>query len=334
MTILITGAAGFMGSHFTRYLLDYYPAYRVVALDKLTYAGNLDNLKEIMLDPRFTFVQGDIADPGTLQKVFTEYPIEIIVNYAAETHVDRSVMDPSSFLRTNIFGVYQLLEAARQFGVKRMVQISTDEVFGSILEGAFTEESAFAPNSPYAAAKAGGDLLCRSYVITHKVPVIVTHSCNVYGPRQYPEKLIPLFITNLLEKKKVPLYGEGLNVREWIYVLDHCRAIDKILHVGILGEVYNIGTGEEKTNQEVTQTVLQATGKGEDMIEYVKDRPGHDHRYAIDHKKITAKLGWKPEVTFKEGIALTVEWYRKNEWWWKKIKTGEYQEYYERQYKK
>jgi dTDP-glucose 4,6-dehydratase len=334
MTILITGAAGFMGSHFLRYIFEQYPTYRVVVLDKLTYAGNLDNLKEVMLDPRFTFVQGDIADPGVLQKLFTEHPVEVVVNYAAETHVDRSVMDPTAFLKTNVFGVYHLLEAVRQFGVKRMIQISTDEVFGSIDVGAFTETSAFEPNSPYAAAKAGGDLLCRSYVVTHNVPVIVTHSCNVYSPRQYPEKLIPLFITNLIEGKKVPLYGDGLNVREWIFVTDHCRAIDRIMHQGILGEVYNIGTGEELTNRAITNTVLAAMEQGEDMIEMVQDRPGHDRRYAIDHTKLTTKLGWQSETRFEEGIRQTIEWYRKNEWWWKKIKNGEYREYYDRQYKK
>lgn len=334
MTILITGGAGFMGSHFVKYVLEHYPNYRVVMLDKLTYAGNLDNLKEVALNPRYTFVQGDIADPGVLQKIFTEHPIEVVVNYAAETHVDRSVMDPTAFLKTNIFGTYHMLEAVRQFGVKRMIQISTDEVFGSVHEGAFKEDSAFEPNSPYAAAKAGGDLLCRSYVVTHKVPVIVTHSCNVYGPNQYPEKLIPLFITNLVEGKKVPLYGDGLNVREWIFVLDHCRAIDKILHEGILGEIYNIGTGEEKNNREVTETVLRLMGKDESMIEYIQDRPGHDRRYAIDHTKLTQKLGWEPSVKFEEGIKLTIEWYEKNAWWWKKIKSGEYLDYYNRQYQK
>jgi dTDP-glucose 4,6-dehydratase len=334
MTILITGGAGFMGSHFVKYVLERYPHYRVVMLDKLTYAGNLDNLKEVALNPRYTFVQGDIADPGVLQKIFTEHPIEVVVNYAAETHVDRSVMDPTAFLRTNIFGTYHMLEAVRQFGVKRMIQISTDEVFGSVHDGAFKEDSAFEPNSPYAAAKAGGDLLCRSYVVTHKVPVIVTHSCNVYGPNQYPEKLIPLFITNLVEGKKVPLYGDGLNIREWIFVLDHCRAIDKILHEGILGEIYNIGTGEEKNNREVTETVLRLMGKDESVIEYIQDRPGHDRRYAIDHTKLTQKLGWEPSVKFEEGIKLTIEWYEKNAWWWKKIKSGEYLEYYNRQYQK
>lgn len=323
-----------MGSHFVKYVLERYPHYRVVMLDKLTYAGNLDNLKEVALNPRYTFVQGDIADPGVLQKIFTEHPIEVVVNYAAETHVDRSVMDPTAFLRTNIFGTYHMLEAVRQFGVKRMIQISTDEVFGSVHDGAFKEDSAFEPNSPYAAAKAGGDLLCRSYVVTHKVPVIVTHSCNVYGPNQYPEKLIPLFITNLVEGKKVPLYGDGLNIREWIFVLDHCRAIDKILHEGILGEIYNIGTGEEKNNREVTETVLRLMGKDESVIEYIQDRPGHDRRYAIDHTKLTQKLGWEPSVKFEEGIKLTIEWYEKNAWWWKKIKSGEYLEYYNRQYQK
>ncbi len=334
MTILVTGAAGFMGSHFVKYILERYTAYRVVVLDKLTYAGNLDNLKDIALNPRYSFVQGDIADPGTLQKVFSQFAIDMVVNYAAETHVDRSVTDPAAFLKTNIFGTYYLLEAVRQFEVKKFVQISTDEVFGSVHEGAFTEETAMAPNSPYSAAKAGGDLLCRSYFVTHKTPVIVTHSCNVYGPNQYPEKFIPLFITNLIEEKKVPLYGDGLNVREWIYVLDHCRAVDVILHNGKLGEVYNIGSGEEKSNRAVVDVLLGAMGKGEDMVNYVKDRPGHDRRYAIDHSKLARELGWQPEVRFEEGLKITIEWYKNNEWWWKKIKNGEYREYYERQYGK
>ncbi|MBI5728411.1 MAG: dTDP-glucose 4,6-dehydratase [Candidatus Magasanikbacteria bacterium] len=332
MNILLTGGAGFMGSHMVKHLLERYPTYRVVVYDKLTYAGNLDNLASVAANPRYSFIRGDIGDAEAIARAIQEHRIEVIINYAAETHVDRSIIDPAAFLRTDIFGVYTLLEAVKQFGLQKMVQISTDEVFGSIATGAFTEESPFAPNSPYSASKAGGDLLCRSYYVTFGTPVIVTHSCNFYGPYQYPEKFIPLFITNLLEGKKVPLYGDGQNVREYIYPSDHCQAVDLVLHKGQGGAVYNIGTGEEKLNIDVVQLLLEFLGRGPEMIEHVKDRPGHDRRYAIDAAKIRNELGWRAQVTFVDGLRQTVQWYRENESWWKKLKSGEYLEYYRRQY--
>ena len=322
-----------MGSHFIKYILNKYPDYKVVNFDKLTYAGNLDNLAEIQNNPNYSFVKGDICDAIALEKNIQENKIEVILNYAAETHVDRSIMDPNAFLKTDVFGVYNLLEAVKKFGLQKMVQISTDEVYGSIAKGKFTEESSFAPNSPYAASKAGGDLLCRSYFTTYKTPVVVTHSCNFLGANQYPEKLIPLFITNLLEGKKAPLYGDGKNVREFIYQSDHCRAIDLVLHKAEPGSVYNIGSGEEMENIAVTKMILKSLGFGQEMIEYVKDRPGHDRRYAINAKKIKKELGWQAEVSFAEGLQKTIAWYKANEKWWKKIKDGSYKEYYNKQYK-
>ncbi len=333
MKLLICGGAGFMGSHFIKYVLNKYPEYEIVNFDSLTYAGNLDNLNELQKNERYIFVKGDIANEKDVKDVIEKYHPDMIVNYAAETHVDRSILDPKAFLMTDVLGTYNLLEATKKFGIKKMVQVSTDEVFGSIETGAFTEASNFLPNSPYAAAKAGGDLLCRAYFKTYQTPVVITHSCNFYGTHQYPEKLIPLFITNLLEGKKVPLYGDGHQVREWIHTSDHCRAIDIILHQGVVGEVYNIGSGIEKTNLEITNLILSAFGLGEQMIERVKDRPGHDERYAIDHSKLTKELGWKPEKDFETGLKETVEWYKENEWWWKKLKSGEYLEYYKKQYK-
>ncbi len=332
MHLLVCGGAGFMGSHFIKYILAKYPEYQVVNFDVLTYAGNLTNLKELAENPRYTFVKGDITDAIAVQKVVEEHAIEVIVNYAAETHVDRSIMDPEAFLRTGIFGTRNLLEVTKNKNLQKMIQISTDEVFGSIEQGEFTEESAFAPNSPYAASKAGADLLCRSYFVTYQTPVVVTHSCNYYGSHQYPEKVIPLFITNLLEGKKVPLYGDGLNVREWIHTSDHCRAVDAVLHKAEPGSVYNIGTGQEYTNIDLTELVLQKMNLGTEMIEPVKDRAGHDRRYAIDHSKITRELGWEPQVKFEDGIAETIKWYRDNEWWWKDLKSGAYREYYQAQY--
>lgn len=334
MNILICGGAGFMGSHFIKYILDRYPDYKVVSFDKLTYAGNLDNLKNVKDHPHYSFVKGDICDTTILEKTIQDCKIDVIVNYAAETHVDRSIMDPNAFLKTDVFGVYNLLEATKKFNLKKMVQVSTDEVYGSIEKGKFSEESTFAPNSPYAASKAGGDLLCRSYFVTYQTPVVVTHSCNFVGENQYPEKLIPLFITNLLEGKKVPLYGDGQNVREFIYKDDHCRAIDVVLHKAEPGSVYNIGSGEEKKNIEVAEMILTHFGFGKEMIEYVKDRPGHDRRYAIDAKKIKKELGWKAEVSFEEGLEKTIVWYKENGWWWKKIKDGSFKEYYKKQYNK
>jgi dTDP-glucose 4,6-dehydratase len=334
MKLLITGGAGFMGSHFIKHILNIYPDYTIVNVDKLTYAGNLDNLKEVEQNGRYQFIQTDIADFNTLESIIKDAAFDAIINYAAETHVDRSILDPQAFLMTDIIGTYNVLELTKKYSIPKLLQISTDEVFGSTEKDLFTEESNFLPNSPYAASKAGGDLLCRAYSMTYQTPVIVAHSCNFYGTHQYPEKLIPLFITNLLEGKKVPLYGDGKNIREWIHTTDHCKAIDTILHKGKIGEVYNIGSGIEKSNLEITKLILQTLGLGEEMIEYVPDRPGHDKRYAIDHTKLTNELGWKPEKSFENGIKETIEWYKDNEWWWKKLKSGEYLEYYKKQYKK
>ena len=334
MNLLISGGAGFMGSHFVKYILNKYPDYKVVNFDKLTYAGNPDNLKEVESNQNYKFIKGDICDAAALERVIVDEAIGVIVNYAAETHVDRSIMDPSAFLKTDIFGVYNLLQAVKKFDLRKLVQISTDEVFGSIEKGEFSETSAFAPNSPYAAAKAGGDLLCRAYQATYQTPVVVTHSCNFYGPNQYPEKLIPLFITNLLEGKRVPVYGDGKNVREWIYVDDHCAAIDVILHQAEPGSVYNIGSGEEVSNLDTTKLILQAMGKAESVIEYVKDRPGHDRRYALNASKLKQDLGWEAKTDFQTGLKKTIEWYKENESWWKKLKDGSYREYYDKQYNK
>lgn len=321
-----------MGSHFVKYLLNQYPDYRVINFDKLTYAGNLDNFTGIADQNRYKFIQGDISDARAVGQAITEHQADVIVNYAAETHVDRSIMDPEAFLRTDVLGTHTLLEATKSFGLQRMVQISTDEVYGEMAEGKFTEASPFKPSSPYAAAKAGGDLLCHGYFRTYQTPVIITHSCNFYGPNQYPEKLIPLFITNLLEDKKVPVYGAGSQAREWIFTEDHCRAIDLILHGGKDGEAYNIGTGQEMKNIETTKLLLRFLGKDESYIEYVKDRPGHDSRYAVDWSKLQRELGWEPRVSFIEGLMMTVEWYKKNEWWWRKLKGRAYHEFYTKQY--
>ena len=329
MKILITGGAGFMGSNAVKYLLKNYPDFQIVNLDKLTYAGNLENLRDVENNPRYHFIKGDIADERIVGEIVKD--VDVIINYAAETHVDRSILDPKAFITTDVLGTYALLEAAKKYNIKKYIQISTDEVFGSIQDGKFREDSPFEPNSPYAASKAGGDHLCRAYFKTYGVPVIVTHSCNFFGPYQYPEKLIPLFITNLLENKKAPVYGDGQQVREWIFTEDHCRAIDMILQKGEIGEVYNIGAGNEITNIEITKILLNELGQDESSIDYVKDRPGHDLRYAIDSTKLR-KLGWKPETNFEGGIKQTVSWYKQNEQWWKRIKSGEYLEYYKKQY--
>ncbi len=330
MKLLITGGAGFMGSNFIRYILKEYPSYVVVNYDKLTYSGNLDNLKDIDQNPNYRFVQGDICDSQVVEKLVQK--VDIVINYAAETHVDRSILDPSAFIKTDVLGTYILLEAVKKYKIQRFIQISTDEVFGSIQEGLFTEESPFLPNSPYAASKAGGDLLCRAYNITYKTPVIVTHSCNFYGPYHYPEKFIPLAITNLLQNKKVPVYGDGLQVREWVYTKDHCRAVDLIVHKGKIGEVYNISSEEEWKNIEVAKLILKTLHKNESFVEYVNDRPAHDRRYALDSSKLK-KLGWRTEYSFERGMQLTVAWFRDNQWWWEKIvNSKDYKNYYNKQY--
>ncbi|MFA6512085.1 MAG: dTDP-glucose 4,6-dehydratase [Patescibacteria group bacterium] len=332
MKILLTGGAGFMGSNAIRYFLKHRPDIEIVNLDKLTYAGNLANLKDLEDDPRYRFVQGDIANEIAVEEVFATHQFDAVINYAAETHVDRSILDPDAFIFTDVIGTYRLLEAVKRHKVPRFIQISTDEVYGAVPKGETDEEAAFRPSSPYSASKAGADHLIEAYIKTFEVPAIITHSCNFFGPYQYPEKLIPLFITNLLEDKKVPVYGDGKQVREWIYTEDHCHAILTILEKGELGQTYNIGTGERINNIEFTQKLLELLELGEDMIEHVKDRPAHDVRYAIDSGKLRKKLDWKPDVSFEEGVKRTVEWYKANEDWWKPIKTGAYLDYYKQQY--
>jgi len=332
MKILVTGGAGFMGSAFIKYILAKYPDWQIVNLDKLTYAGNLENLAEVENNKNYYFLKGDIAKREDVEKAIGE-GVDKIINYAAETHVDRSILEPDAFVKTDILGTYTLLEAVKKYNVAQYIQISTDEVFGSIDSGKFNEESPFQPNSPYSASKAGADLLCRAYFKTFNLPVIITHSCNFLGSNQYPEKLIPLLITNLLEGKNIPIYGDGSQTREWIFTEDHCRAIEKIMERGEPGEVYNIGTGEEKKNLETAKFILQELGFGEDKIEFVKDRPGHDQRYAIDSGKLR-KLGWQPEISFDEALRRTIKWYQENKVWWQRLKSGEYLEYYKKQYGK
>ena len=330
--ILVTGGAGFMGSNMIHYLLKKYDDVAILNLDKLTYAGNLENLTDVEKNSRYVFVKGDISDVKTVNTLCKAFAFDAVINYAAETHVDRSIMDPSAFLYTDIIGTYNLLEAVKKYRIGTMIQISTDEVFGEAIDREFVETSPFEPNSPYSASKAGGDHLCRAYFRTYKTPVIVTHSCNFYGPYQYPEKLIPLFITNLLEKKKVPVYGQGDQIREWIYTEDHCRAIDLILEKGLAGEVYNIGTGERMKNIDVTRMILRMLDMSDSHIEYVTDRPGHDVRYAVNADKLRERLGWEPKHSFKESLQLTLDWYQKNMDWWKDIKSGKFLEYYQKQY--
>lgn len=332
MTILVTGGAGFMGSNFIRFMLAHHSDIRIVNLDKLTYAGNLENLRDVEHDPRYTFLKGDIAVETEAEKAFHMKP-DVVVNYAAETHVDRSILGPKDFIVTDVLGTYTLLEQVKKNKTKTYIQISTDEVFGSIENGKFREDSPFEPNSPYSASKAGGDHLCRAYFKTYGTPVIVTHSCNFIGPYQYPEKMAPLFITNLLEGKKIPLYGDGLNIREWIYTEDHCRAVEMIIEKGKAGDVYTIGAGNEISNIELTKKILSRMGKTEDDIEYVKDRPGHDRRYALEWSKL-ASLGWKPAYDLDHALAKTVAWYTEHAAWWQCIKSGAYLEYYKQQYAK
>lgn len=329
--LLVTGGAGFIGSNFVHYILDKYADCKVVVYDKLTYAGNLDNLRDVADDPRYRFVRGDICDMEHLDQVVREHAIDSIVNFAAETHVDRSIFEAGSFIQTDVYGTHVLLEAVRKFELERIVHISTDEVYGSVLEGSSVETDRLLPNSPYSASKAGGDLMCRAYYVTYGVPVVITRGSNNFGPHQYPEKVIPLFITNALDDKPLPLYGDGLNVRDWLYVLDHCEAIDLMLHEGEDGENYNVGSDNELTNLQLTEMILELTGKPKSLIEFVEDRPGHDRRYSLDSTKIR-QLGWRPRHDFAYALEGTVRWYSENRWWWEKIKSGEYMGYYEQQY--
>lgn len=329
--LLVTGGAGFIGSNFVRFMLNKYDDLHIVNLDLLSYAGNLENLSDVKDNSNYKFVKGDIADRKTVDEVMEG--ADYVVNFAAESHVDRSIEDPSVFIRTNVLGTQVLLDAAKKYKVERYLQVSTDEVYGSLGEsGYFTEQTPLAPNSPYSASKAGADLLVRAYHETFGLPVLITRCSNNYGPYQYPEKLIPLFIKRALNNETLPVYGDGLNVRDWLHVEDHCRAIDVVLHKGKIGEAYNIGGNNEKTNIEITRLILQALGKPENLINYVKDRLGHDRRYAIDSSKMQNELGWSPKYTFEQGIKETIEWYCSNTAWWQNIISGEYLDYYEQIY--
>ncbi len=330
--ILVTGGAGFIGSNFILYMMGKYPNYQIINLDLLSYAGNLENLKLVEKYPTYRFIKGDISDSKLVNQIFAD-GIDWVVNFAAESHVDRSIEDPDIFVKTNIYGTYVLLEAAQKFGIKKYLQISTDEVYGSLgTEGKFIEKSPLTPNSPYSASKASADLLVRAYYKTYQLPVVITRCSNNYGPYQFPEKLIPLFITNALEDMELPLYGDGLNIRDWIYVEDHCRALDLVLHQGEIGQVYNIGGDSEKTNLQITQVILEELGRPDSLIKYVSDRPGHDRRYAVDFNKLKTELNWAPLYTFEEGLRKTVQWYEENIDWWKRIKQGVYRDYYQKMY--
>jgi dTDP-glucose 4,6-dehydratase len=333
MKLLVTGGAGFIGSNFVRYMVNKYPEYHIVNLDLLTYAGNLENLKDIETASNYTFVKGDIADRDFVNNLFTEQKFDYVLNFAAESHVDRSITNPDIFVQTNIQGTQALLDAAKNFGVKKYLQVSTDEVYGTLGEtGYFTEETPLAANSPYSASKAGADLLVRAYHETFGLPVNITRCSNNYGPFHFPEKLIPLMIINALHDKPLPVYGDGLNVRDWLHVEDHCQAIDLVLHNGRNGEVYNVGGNNERTNIEIVKTILKQLDKPESLIKYVTDRPGHDRRYAIDATKLRTELGWQPKYTFDTGIEQTIKWYLENKDWWENIISGEYQSYFETQY--
>ncbi|GIW64015.1 MAG: dTDP-glucose 4,6-dehydratase [Patescibacteria group bacterium] len=334
MRILVTGGAGFIGSNFIRYWLFKYPNYEVVNLDKLTYAGNLENLKEVQDYPNYTFVKGDICDQQLVDDIIKS--VDVIVHFAAESHVDRSITDSSAFVKTNIIGTLTLLNSALKHKVKRFHHISTDEVFGSLTldtDEKFSETSCYKPNNPYSASKASSDHFVRAFARTYGLPITITNCSNNYGPYQFPEKFVPLMITNLLEDKPVPIYGDGQYARDWLYVEDHCRAIDLVLKKGRLGETYLIGgMNDTITNLDLAKLVIKLMGKSEDLITFVKDRPGHDVRYAVDWSKINKELGWKPKVDLKQGLKQTIDWYIKNRDWWQKIKSGEYQDYYKKQY--
>ena len=329
MRILVTGGAGFIGSNYVRKVLGEHPEDSVVSFDKLTYAGNLENLADLEGDPRYSFVRGDICDEGAVEEVMGE--VDAVVNFAAETHVDRSIHDAGAFVDTDVKGIYVVLDAARTNGIEQFLHVSTDEVYGSIEVGSFKETDPLCPSSPYSASKAGGELMAKAFERTFGYRILITRGSNTYGPNQYPEKVIPLFVTNAIDGVELPLYGDGMNVRDWLYVEDHCAGIDVVLRHGTPGEVYNIGAGEERTNLEVTRGIIQLAGKGEELIRYVRDRPGHDLRYSIDSGKARA-LGWTPRTGFGEGLERTFAWYREHEQWWRRLKDGSYQEYYRQLY--
>lgn len=339
MKILVTGGAGFIGSNFIHYMLEKYPDYYIINLDLLTYCGNLENLRDAENNPNYEFIKGDIADNHLVDEIVSENKVDYIINFAAESHVDRSIQNPKMFLESNIIGTQNLLEIAKKYHqkgqLKKYIQISTDEVYGTLgSTGYFTENTSLAPNSPYSASKAGADLIVRAYHETFNLPINITRCSNNYGPYQFPEKLIPLMINNALNNKKLPVYGDGKNVRDWLHVHDHCTAIDLVLHEGKIGEVYNIGGNNEKENIEIIKLVLKDLKRSEDLIEYVEDRLGHDRRYAIDSTKIQEELGWKPEYTFEVGIKETIEWYLDNRNWLNSVISGDYISYYEKMYGK
>jgi dTDP-glucose 4,6-dehydratase len=330
--IMVTGGAGFIGSNFVIYMLEKYPEYDIIVYDKLTYAGNLDNLLEVSDEPRYHFVLGDICDAATVDETIEKYNIDTIVNFAAETHVDRSIMQPDAFIQTGVYGTYVLLEAAKNHGLERYHQISTDEVYGHIPPGySSVETDNLEPRSPYAASKASGDLLVNAYFVTYGLPVTITRGSNNIGPYQYPEKVVPLFASNAIDDLPLPVYGDGQQMREYQYVVDHCEAIDLVLHKGVIGEAYNVGTGVEMANMQMIEILLDSLDKPRDLIRHVEDRPGHDRRYSLNVDKIKA-LGWEPRHSSEEAVRKTAVWYKENEWWWRKIKSGEFKAYYEKQY--
>jgi dTDP-glucose 4,6-dehydratase len=331
--LLVTGGAGFIGSNFVRYLLETYPPYVVVNLDKLTYAGNLENLDKVAGNPHYRFVKGDICDRGLVESIVEQHRIDAIINFAAESHVDRSILGTLPFIETNFVGTHTLLEVTQNLTVNRFLQISTDEVYGSASPSTkFTEESVLNPSSPYAASKASADLLALSYYRTFGTPVVISRCSNNYGPYQFPEKLIPLMISNAIGDLPLPIYGNGLQIRDWIYVQDHCAALDRVLHAGRAGEIYNISAEDERKNLSVVRLILKKLGKPENLINFVKDRPGHDRRYAISAAKIRDELGWNPRTSFEEGLQSTVNWYLEHQSWWESVRSGEYREYYRRMY--
>lgn len=333
MNILVTGGAGFIGSNFVRYMVNKYPDYNIINFDVLTYAGNLENLKDVENAPNYHFVIGNITNGELIDHVVKQYNINSIINFAAESHVDRSITEPDVFVKTNVLGTQVLLDVAKNNRLDKYIQISTDEVYGSLGEtGFFTEKTPLAPNSPYSSSKAGGDLLVRAYYETYGLNVNITRCSNNYGPYHFPEKLIPLMVTNALEGKELPVYGDGKNIRDWLHVEDHCSAIDLVMHKGKPGEVYNIGGHNERTNNEIVNLIVEKLNVSKDLIKHVKDRLGHDRRYAIDPDKIMSELGWKPKYTFDTGIVETIQWYIDNQDWWKNIKSGEYKTYYDKHY--
>jgi dTDP-glucose 4,6-dehydratase len=333
MKLLVTGGAGFIGSNFIRYMINKYPNYSIINLDALTYAGNLENLHDIEECNNYKFIKGDITNREIINHLFEEENVDYVLNFAAESHVDRSITEPDVFVKTNIQGTQVLLDSSKKYKVKKYLQVSTDEVYGTLGEsGYFTETTPLAPNSPYSASKAGADLLVRAYHETFGLPINITRCSNNYGLYQFPEKLIPLMVINALNDHHLPVYGDGLNIRDWLHVEDHCQAIDLVLHYGENGEIYNVGGINERTNIEIVNTILKKLGKPASLVRYVTDRPGHDRRYAIDSTKLREELGWNPKYTFESGMKETIEWYQNNRAWWENILSGNYQQYFEKQY--